>query len=178
MEIDEVAKKSAVLAIQWFDAKEKNGFSSDVNFDGLGFCAANNARDEELPCEERLLWAELSNRAYSESERRLPESERGATELSQMNLRACLILSMGQQAGHKILDANVILDWLFCAADKVGESKLESYLPWHEKGISRELMLDLRAIKNRLNVCELLYDKKIVESERLEYLLKIKKDLP
>jgi len=151
--------------------------SDEFNWLGLAQSSAQNARGESDRV-EALKWAAISLSAY-----RYLATERdvkggfNSYELSAMYLRAAMICQFGVVIDHPVLDIQAIMMW-FGERTSFERQKLISVIDqWRLLPIQQ--IRELRQIKNRLSVIELLMDNGYLEDDtELQEWVILKKQLP
>lgn len=108
-----------------------------------------------------LEWAKVALAVY-EFLIRGNEGDRIALEYSMMNLRAHLLAYLGNVPGDQLLDSDSIIQWFFHNLKMSSDEAKQKALHW--RSLSREEMLELRQIKNRLSILQSLVEHDLVNS--------------
>ena len=171
-----LAKGSLWLSNWLSDLETKSDHKLDKSLlFGIGEGAALQARTKL-----NIDWANVAVRSYEYLAQIGTSSERNSALSSAMNLRAFLISKLGLSRGHPVLDPEIIIKW-FNAESKYSLSQLREMLgkgaPW--KSLPEHDVLELRRIKNRINVLRVLADNsKLAAHTDLESWLRLWNQLP
>ncbi len=148
-----------------------------MSLTGLAQSSAQKARDESDRVES-LKWAAiaLSVYGYLATERDV-RGDFNSYELSAMNLRAAMICKFGVVIDHSVLDIQTIATW-FGERTSFERQKLASIIDqWRLLPIQQ--IRELRQVKNRLSVIELLMDNGYLQDDTdLQEWVMLKKQLP
>jgi hypothetical protein len=153
---NDLLQRGPARAQAWLDHVQAGRIAAPADFNWLGLAqvAAQQATygSDAISDDEALAWARIAVDVYDRlANRAKPNSNnRNEFERSAMFVRAALINRFGAQPGHPLLDPHVIEQWFF---DRLSLSPDQAIQMTNE---SYDRFLQLRAIKNRLAVIELL----------------------
>jgi hypothetical protein len=140
--------------------------------------ADGNFRYLDNPCQDGILWSEISLTAYEQA-LKVDESSgrRNSYENSMMLLRAHMITHCGIVPGHRVLDPQIIQRWFFERLPMTRLEATEKALHWRNLPLT-EIQL-LRDIKHRLWVIQRLLEHGILTDDtELQEWARIRDDLP
>ncbi len=126
--------------------------------------------------ERNLSWAHIALHVYENLARRSSPELASSFMFSAMNLRARMIMELGAREGDAILDPEFVAVWTLGFVTITLEEALRiSSSPEHWKDLPPDKLLQVRRIKNALNVIELISDSGVLKKHpELEGWLRIK----
>jgi hypothetical protein len=172
-------KQDVVEIKAWLQSISANNSGLPQHFNwwlGLGEVAYSKAFQAELP---NLEWAEVAITAYENVNRYSPNGC-DSCMVSAMMLRARLISTLGTRPDDEILDSQVIIDWFLEKLPMLreeAENKIKLPLKELYDRYPKD-MIELRKIKNRLNVLRVLYENGFQFDEELIVWLNMQDKLP
>ena len=171
--------KDSLTVQRWLDAvlSDHEAVSDEFNWLGLAQSSAQKARAQSDRV-EALKWATIALSVYRYlATKRDVKSVSNSYELSAMSLRAAIICKFGIIIDHPVQNIQTIVTW-FGERTSFERDKLILVIDkWRLLPI--EQIRELRQIKNRLSVIELLMDNGYLQDEKdLQEWVILKKQLP
>lgn len=178
MNISEAINKSPEDAAAWLESLTREEMKNANIFAFAQATASNATKFDSLSNEERKKWSCISIKAYHIYSELVDASSKQSCELSEMNLRASMIVRMGAKPEEPLLKLSVIENWCISSLNEQKVKIIEEEInEWTKLPIER--IKELRKLKNKLNVCKYLNDNGYLnENNLVQRLLKIIKQLP
>ncbi len=176
--VNELLKQEPGEILEWLKSVQSgnNLVTNDYNW-WLGIAeVANSKARKETVSEKKLQWAEVAIQVYDYLEdRAYPNSN--STDCSAKMLSVAMINQLGVVAGHPVLDPQATQEWFFKRLTGSLEEVTKMASNWQTRPI--EEILQLRNLKNRLNVIEALRSAGYLQQDaELTKWLEIKSKLP
>lgn len=150
---------------------------NDFNWLGLAEVASTNTQNNTNSMETSLAWAQIAILVYEYLSSASIQTDRNSFECSAMLVRVYCIGRFGKQKNKKIRDPQIVVDW-FLSNTSISLDEAEEQA---KRDLSLNQILELRQIKNRLNVLKELYKDGNVPANSLssiENWLAIRPELP
>ena len=157
--------------------REGKGAAEGAHWFRLAYFAAGEPRYLDDPCQDGLLWSEISLTAYEQALKVDGDEHRYSYEINMMWLRTYMITHCGTISGHRVLDPEIIQRWFYERLPMTRKEATEKAQHWRD--LSPDQWLLLREIKNRLGIIRKLLEHGILTDD-LELIkwVQIRNDLP